>query len=290
MIPPRLFQKGKGTAMKHLGLGLLLLMMPIMMALAAAMQEKVTRFVRYAQGGRVSYGILEGETIRELEGNFLSGGKPTGKTVRLDQVRLLAPVEPSKIIAVGLNYKSHIGERTAPAYPGLFTKFPTTIIGPEDSIVFPPGAADVHYEGELVVVIGKKTHNISEAEAPSHIFGVTAGNDVSERQWQKNDLQWLRAKGSDTFGPLGPAVVQGLNYNDLQLTTRLNGEVRQSQRTNDLLFPVAKIVSYISQFVTLLPGDLVFTGTPGSTRPMKAGDVVEVEIEGIGTLRNKVAG
>ena len=252
-------------------------------------KDGVTRFVRFLRDGAVAYGILENDKIRVLDGNFLAGGRPTTATVPLAGVRLLAPVEPSKIIAVGLNYRSHLGDRPAPAYPGLFSKFPTTIIGPGDPIVIPPEAKDVHYEGELVVVLGKRTKGVTEAAATECVFGVTAGNDVSERIWQKEDLQWFRAKGSDTFGPLGPAVVRGLNYNNLQLTTRLNGEVRQSQRTSDLIFSVAKIVSYVSQFVTFLPGDLIFTGTPGSTKPMKAGDVVEVEIEGIGTLRNTVA-
>jgi 2-keto-4-pentenoate hydratase/2-oxohepta-3-ene-1,7-dioic acid hydratase in catechol pathway len=276
--------------MKHLALAFLLAAAPLLMTWMASGQEKVTRYVRYTHAGRVAYGILEGETVRELNANFLAGGRPTGTQHRLSEVRLLAPVEPSKIIAVGLNYKSHIGDRPAPAYPGLFAKMPTCIIGQEDSIVFPPEAEDVHYEGELVVVIAKKAKNVPEAEARDYIFGVTAGNDVSERKWQKGDLQWFRAKGSDTFGPLGPAVVQGLDYNNLQVTTRLNGEVRQSQRTSDLLFGVDKIVSYVSRFVTLLPGDLIFTGTPGSTKPMKSGDIVEVEIEGVGILRNKVAG
>ena len=247
-------------------------------------------YVRYLHGERIAYGILEGDVIRELAGNFLADSRPTGKSVRLADVRLLAPCEPTKVVAVGLNYKSHIGERATPEYPGLFTKLPTSIIGPEQEIVFPPGAEDVHYEGELVAVIGRRASRVSEAEAPKYIFGVTAGNDVSERKWQRADLQWFRAKGSDTFGPLGPAVVAGLDYKDLQLTTRLNGEVRQSQRTSDLLFSVDKVVSYVSQFVTLLPGDLIYTGTPGNTKAMKPGDVVEVEIEGVGVLRNKVAG
>ena len=247
-------------------------------------------YMRYLHGERIAYGILEGDIIRELAGNFLADSRPTGKSVRLADVRLLAPCEPTKVVAVGLNYKSHIGERATPEYPGLFTKLPTSIIGPEQEIVFPPGAEDVHYEGELVAVIGRRASRVSEAEAPNYIFGVTAGNDVSERKWQRADLQWFRAKGSDTFGPLGPAVVTGLDYKDLQLTTRLNGEVRQSQRTSDLLFSVDKVVSYVSQFVTLLPGDLIYTGTPGSTKAMKPGDVVEVEIEGVGVLRNKVAG
>ncbi len=251
-------------------------------------KDSVKKFVRFLRDEAVAYGILENDKIRVLDGNFLAGGRPTSAIVPLAGARLLAPVEPSKIIAVGLNYRSHLGDRPAPPYPGLFSKFPTTIIGPGDSIVIPPEAKDVHYEGELVVVLGKRTKGVTEAAAPECVFGVTAGNDVSERIWQKEDLQWFRAKGSDTFGPLGPAVVRGLNYNNLQLTTRLNGEVRQSQRTSDLIFSVAKIVSYVSQFVTFLPGDLIFTGTPGSTKPMKPGDVVEVEIEGVGILRNPV--
>jgi 2-keto-4-pentenoate hydratase/2-oxohepta-3-ene-1,7-dioic acid hydratase in catechol pathway len=248
----------------------------------------VTRYVRYARGERIAHGILEGDAIRELSGGFLAGSELTGREDRLDQVRLLAPCEPSKIVAVGLNYRSHVGERQTPEFPGLFAKFPTAIIGPEAHIVFPPGAQDVHYEGEMVVVIGRKASGVSLEDAAAHVFGVTAGNDVSERKWQRGDLQWFRAKGSDTFAPLGPAVAVGLDYDDLQITTRVNGEVRQSQRTSDLIFPVARIVSYASQFVTLLPGDLIFTGTPGNTRAMQPGDVVEVELEGVGVLRNTV--
>ncbi len=251
--------------------------------------EKSVKYVRYSQAGRVAYGILEGDVIRELRGNFLAGSTATGKTFRTAEVRLLAPVEPSKVIAVGLNYKTHLGERPSAAYPGLFAKLPTCIIGAEEPIIFPPEASEVHYEGEMVIVIGKKARDVSEAEAPQYIFGITCGNDVSERKWQKSDLQWFRAKASDTFGPLGPAVVTGLNYNDLQVTTRLNGEVRQSQRTKDLIFSVPTIVSYISRFVTLLPGDVIYTGTPGTTSAMKPGDVVEVEVEGVGILRNKIA-
>ncbi len=250
---------------------------------------EIAKFVRFRHENRTGYGMIQDRNVAELDGNFLSGASPTGRSFPLADVRLLAPVEPSKVIAVGLNYRSHVGDRKPPEYPGIFAKMPTAIIGPGDDIRFPPEASDVHYEGELVVVIGRKASGVSENDAPDYIFGVTAGNDVSERKWQKEDLQWFRAKGSDTFGPTGPAVVRGLNYNDLQVTTRLNGEVRQSQRTSDLIFPVARIVSYVSRFVTLSPGDLIFTGTPGTTRAMKTGDVVEVEIEGIGTLRNSVA-
>lgn len=264
--------------------------MILLAACAAQAQNTITRYVRYRHGSKIAYGILEGDRIRELAGNLFESPQPTGSTVPLAEVRLLAPCEPSKIVAVGLNYQSHLGERQAAAYPGLFAKYPSSVIGPEESIVFPPGASNVHYEGEMVVVIGKKAKNVTAEEAPHYVFGVTAGNDVSERDWQKNDLQWFRAKASDTFAPIGPAVVRGLNYNDLLLQTRLNGEVVQSQRTKDLLFNVAAIVSYVSSFVTLLPGDLIFTGTPGTTKAMKPGDVVEVELEGVGVLRNKVVG
>jgi 2-keto-4-pentenoate hydratase/2-oxohepta-3-ene-1,7-dioic acid hydratase in catechol pathway len=246
------------------------------------------KYVRYAIEGTVSYGILAGDAVRRLVGSPFAAAVETGERVPVSEVRLLAPSQPSKVIAVGLNYRSHLADRPEPRYPGLFAKFPSTIIGPEADIVIPPDAESVHYEGELVVVMAKPTKKVSVPEARDHIFGVTAGNDVSERTWQRNDLQWVRAKGSDTFGPLGPAFVTGLDYNDLLLETRLNGEVRQSQRTSDMIFSVEEIVSYLSRYVTLLPGDVIYTGTPGSTSAMAPGDRVEVEIEGIGVLRNSV--
>ncbi len=252
-------------------------------------QKKITRYIRYSAAGQVSYGILEGSIVRELRGDIYTDAEPTGKTVKLSDVKLLAPCEPSKVLAIGINYKSHVGERTAPGTPRVFLKLPTSIIGPEENIVFPPGAGNVHFEGEMVVVIGKTAKNVLRADATKCVFGVTAGNDVSERDWQKGDPQWFRAKASDTFGPLGPAIVQGLNYNDLLLQSRLNGVVKQSQRTSDLMFDVETIVSYISQFITLLPGDVIYSGTPGQTQAMKAGDIIEVEVEGVGVLRNTVA-
>ncbi len=249
-------------------------------------QPGVTKYVRYRADGRVAFGILDGETVHELSGDLFSSPSRTGRDRRVADVELLAPVEPRKVIAVGLNYKSHLGDREPAPYPGLFAKYPTSIVGPGASIVIPSDAKNVHYEGELVVVIGRQASHVSEADAPRHVFGVTAGNDVSERDWQSADLQWFRAKASDTFGPIGPAIVTGLNYDDVLLETLLNGEVVQSQRTSDLLFNVSAIVSYVSRYVTLEPGDLIFTGTPGTTRAFKAGDVVEVRIEGVGTLRN----
>ncbi len=250
--------------------------------------QQVTRYVRYHHEGEVRFGILDGESIRELDGELFASPRETGATVPLADVRLLAPVVPGKVIAVGLNYLSHLGGREPAAYPGLFTKLPTSIVGPEEPIVLPPDAENVHYEGELVVVIGRRASGVTPEEAPAHIFGVTAGNDVSERGWQRDDLQWFRAKASDTFGPIGPTIATGVDYNDLLIQTRLNGEVRQSERSSDLLFDVNELVSYISRYVTLLPGDVIFTGTPGTTQAMQPGDVVEVEVEGVGVLRNPV--
>ncbi|HEY8537285.1 MAG TPA: fumarylacetoacetate hydrolase family protein [Steroidobacteraceae bacterium] len=254
----------------------------------ATASAEVTKYVRYEKGGRMAYGVLEGETIRELSQAPWLDGKPTGNRAKLGEVKLLAPAEPSKVLCAGLNYKSHLGQQQIPEYVGLFSKFPTSIVGPEADIVYPDDARNLHYEGELVIVIGKEARNVPREQALDYVFGVTAGNDVSERSWQRADLQWLRAKSSDTFGPLGPWIVTGLNYQDLLLETRLNGKTVQSQRTKDLIFDIPYLVSYISKYVTLMPGDVIYTGTPGTTGAMKPGDVVEVEIEGIGVLRNRV--
>ncbi len=250
-----------------------------------AAQDKVT-WVRYRAGGQVRYGTLDGENIREVTGDLFGTRRPTGRVVKRAAVQILAPVEPSKVIAVGLNYKSHLGERPAATYPGLFAKYPTSIVANGENIVVPPDAKNLHFEGEMVLVIGKRASKVPKESARDYVFGVTIGNDVSERDWQRSDLQWFRAKASDTFGPLGPWIVTGLNYDDLLLQTRLNGEVVQSQRTKDLIFGVDEIVSYVSQYVTLMPGDVIYTGTPQTTKAMKPGDVVEVELEGVGVLRN----
>jgi len=274
--------------MPSLKVRLIVVLLALVVAVSAVAQGTVTKYVRYADAGRVSYGVLEGETIAQLDGSLFDDPKPTGRRVALADVTLLAPVEPSKVIAVGLNYQTHLGQRSSATYPGLFAKLPTTIIGPGDAIVLPPDAANVHYEGEMVVVIGKRASHVAEADAMGYVFGVTCGNDVSERDWQKSDLQWFRAKASDTFGPLGPVIARGLDYGNLLLQTRVNGEVKQSQRTTDLIFGIPAIVSYVSRYVTLLPGDVIYTGTPGSTSAIKAGDVIEVELEGVGVLRNTV--
>jgi len=251
----------------------------------------VTKYIRYQSGAASAYGILDGETVRELRGGLFDSPTETGATHRLSDVTLLAPCQPTKILAVGLNYGSHIGNRPRPTRPEIFYKPVSALQSPGGPIVIPRDATDLHYEGELVIVIGKRARNVAGDEASAAIFGVTCGNDVSERNWQSGegkDLQWWRAKGCDTFAQLGPAIVTGLDYGNLLLQTRLNGEVVQKQSTADLVFNCAAIVEWVTGWVTLMPGDLIFTGTPGSTKKLKPGDVVEVEIEGIGVLRNPV--
>jgi len=250
----------------------------------------VTKYIRYRSGPGAHYGILEGDIVHELRGDLFSHER-SGVKHRLDAVKLLAPCMPPKMLAVGLNYRSHLGGRPAPPNPEIFYKPVSSLQDPDGPIVIPEGASNVHSEGELVVVIGKRAKNVSPGEARAAIFGLTCGNDVSERDWQhgaNKDLQWWRAKGADTFGPLGPAIVCGLDDRNLMLETRINGETVQKQSTSDLMFDCAAIVSYASRWVTLEPGDVIFTGTPGATRKMNRGDIVEVEIEGIGVLRNKV--
>ena len=251
----------------------------------------MTAFARFEHNGKPSYGVLKDGRIEEIRGGLFDPVEQTGRAFAVSDIKLLAPCVPSKILAVGLNYHSHLGERKAPDHPEIFYKPVSSLQHPNAAILLPPDAEDVHFEGELVAVMGKAVRNASRAEAQAAIFGVTCGNDVSDRNWQRGagkDVQWWRAKGCDTFGPLGPVIVTGLNYADLELRTRLDGEVLQHQRTSDLMFDIPKIISFVSRYVTLMPGDVIYTGTPGNTRRMKPGDVVEVEIEGIGTLRNPV--
>jgi 2-keto-4-pentenoate hydratase/2-oxohepta-3-ene-1,7-dioic acid hydratase in catechol pathway len=257
--------------------------------LPQATSAKVTKFARFQVGTEVAYGVVEDNRVRRIAGDPFGDWHPTDVTYALDAVTLLVPTTPSKVLAVGLNYKSHLGDRPAPPTPEIFYKPPSCLIPSGAAIVIPQGTNDVHYEAEMVIVIGKRAKAVSVAEAPGYVFGVTCGNDVSARDWQKNDLQWWRAKGADTFGPCGPFIVTGVNYDDLLLQLRLNGQTLQKERTSDLLHPVAEIVSSTSRYVTLEPGDLIYTGTPGKTSAIKPGDVVEVDLEGVGVLKNPVA-
>jgi len=248
-------------------------------------------YVRFRGDAGTSYGVLREERVYLVDGDLFGDHQISQQSYALRDVKLLYPCEPRKVMAVGLNYKSHIGSATPPQRPEIFYKAVSALQNPEDPIIIPAGATDLHYEGELVLVVGKALKNASPEEARDGIFGVTCGNDVSERQWQlgpDRDLQWWRAKGCDTFAPLGPAIVTGLDYGKLLLQTILNGKIVQKQVTSDLIFDGPAIVSWISRHVTLEPGDVIYTGTPGSTAALKSGDVVEIDIQGIGVLRNPV--
>ena len=254
------------------------------------------RFVRYQSEDGVSYGLVDGDEVWEIEGDLFGSYTVTPNSFDIGDLEILAPTDPSKVIAVGLNYRSHLDMAArdlgtsdeVAQYPGLFAKYPTSIVANGADIVRPADSENLHFEGEMVLVIGKTASNVSVEEAEDYIFGVTVGNDISERDWQAADLQWLRAKASDTFGPVGPFIVNGLDYGNLMVQTRVNGEVRQSASSADLIFDIPTIVSYVSRYVTLFPGDLIFTGTPGTTQAMVPGDIVEVEIEGVGILSNQV--
>ena len=239
------------------------------------------QFVRFHANDQTAYGLLEAGRIHQLGGNLFDAPAPTGAVFALDSVQLLAPCEPTKILCVGLNYRSHLDGRPAPANPEIFLKPLSALQNPGGPIKTPLDSVNLHFEGELVVVMG--TNNT--------VFGVTCGNDLSERDWQRGpnkDLQWWRAKGCDTFAPLGPCISTGIDYSNLRLRTILNGTVMQDQTTADLLFDVPTIISYISKWVTINPGDVIYTGTPGATTKLKPGDVIEVEIEQIGKLSNPV--
>ncbi len=247
------------------------------------------KIARFEANGTVSYGLVEGDSVRVISGSPLEEFTETGDTLTLSSVRLLAPVpRPGKIMAMALNYRSHVGGAKEPARPEPFFKTATSIIGPGDDIVIPPDTEQVHEEGELVAVIGKRARNVPETEALDYVLGYMCGNDVSARDWQQADVQWWRAKSSDTFSPTGPFIVTGLDPTALTISVRLNGDDVQSCNSAEMIFGVAHTIADLSKYVTLEPGDLLFTGTSGTTSQIKAGDTVEVEIAGIGTLRNPV--
>jgi 2-keto-4-pentenoate hydratase/2-oxohepta-3-ene-1,7-dioic acid hydratase in catechol pathway len=264
---------------------------PILMFSSTVFGE-VVKYVRFqAGGGKAAYGIVEGEKIRELSGDLFGDWKRTNKMHAFDlkQIRLLVPApEHCKVLALAGNYRSHLTTQPVPEHPEGFFKLPTSLIPVGENVVIPPGTNDVHFEAELVIVIGKKAKAVSEADALQYVLGVTCGNDISARDWQKNDRQWWRAKACDTFAPCGPMIVSGIKYDDLALEMRQNGEVRQKARTSDMIHTVSQVVSWMSRHITLEPGDLIYTGTPGKTTAIHPGDTLEVEIEGIGILRNGV--
>ena len=248
------------------------------------------KIVRFIADKKTEYGILEGEQVQSLDGSPFEPIKTLDKYHKLSEVKLLAPCLPTKVVAIGLNYYSHAKEvnQPVPQEPMMFYKPSTSVIGPEDKIVN-PGCERLDYEAELGVVIKALTSKVSKAEAMKYVLGFTCFNDVTARDWQAKDSQWSRAKGSDTFSPIGPCIETELDLGNTMLETYLNGERKQQVNTSDLIFGVPELVSYISQVITLLPGDVIATGTPAGIGPMKSGDTIEIKVGNVGTLRNYIA-
>jgi len=249
------------------------------------------KIVRFAGKDKARYGLVENDVVYAIEGNVFGAFERGERVGRRSETRLLSPCTPTKIVAVGRNYAEHVAEMNSdiPSEPLIFLKPPSAVIGPGEAILCPPISQRVDHEAELAVVIGRRARNVSADEAPAHVLGYTCGNDVTARDLQRQDGQWTRSKGFDTFCPLGPWLVTDLNPSDLVIESRVNGQVRQHSRTCHMLFTVAELIRYVTQIMTLEPGDVILTGTPAGVGPLQPGDRVEVEIEGIGVLENPVA-
>lgn len=248
------------------------------------------KFVRFESRGTVSYGLAEDSAVYRIEGDIFGEYRVTEEQYKLSDVKLLAPCLPSKIVAVGINYRDHATEMShdLPEEPVIFIKPSTAVIGPEDTIIRPHMSQRVDYEAELALVIGKKARNVSPQEAFQYVLGATCMNDVTARDLQRKDGQWTRGKSFDTFAPIGPFIVTGVDYNNIDVELALNGEIKQKSNTSYFINKAHEIVSYISGIMTLNPGDVIATGTPSGVGPMSKGDVVEVRLGSIGVLRNYV--
>jgi 2-keto-4-pentenoate hydratase/2-oxohepta-3-ene-1,7-dioic acid hydratase in catechol pathway len=244
------------------------------------------KLVRFESENLIFHGWVEGNSVFSVEGDGVSRELP------LTQVRLLPPALPTKVVAIGLNYRDHAEEMKVqlPDEPLLFIKPPSSVIGPEDEIVMPAQSSRVDYEAELAIVIGKTAKDVSRKDAQDYILGYTCLNDVTARDLQSKDGQWTRAKSFDTFCPIGPWIETDVDPSDLKIELYLNGECKQASRTSNLIFDSFQLVEFVSSVMTLMPGDLIATGTTSGIGPMNAGDTVEVRIEGIGSLKNAVVG
>lgn len=249
------------------------------------------KFARFLENGIISYGVVEGNEIIKIDGSIFDVYHLTDQRISLDQVQLLAPVAPGKIVAIGLNYKKHAEEvnKPLPEEPMMFLVSPSAVIGPDETIELVNPEHRNDHEGELAIVIGKRAKEVTVDDALDYVFGYTCNNDVSDRVLQKKDGQFTRAKSFSTYKPLGPVIATDIDPDRSSIRVRVNGEVRQDSNTNDMIFATSEIVAFVSQVMTLEPGDVIITGTPSGVSPLKDGDIVEVEIEGIGCLSNKVA-
>jgi len=248
------------------------------------------KIVRFAADKKIGFGILHGETIQGIEGKPFRHLEVSDHYYQLSEIKLLSPCIPSKIVALGLNYHSHAKELNAslPDAPLIFLKPPTAVIGPEDNIIYPSASSRVDYEGELGVVIKKPAWRVSVDDALDYVLGYTCFNDVTARDLQNKDGQWTRAKSFDTFAAIGPCIETELDPGNVPLETYLNGELKQQGNTNDLIYSVPELINFISHVMSLVPGDIIATGTPSGIGPMYPGDTVKIKIEPIGTLRNYV--
>ncbi len=259
--------------------------------MTSGQNRKTARF-KITGDSTPQYGYIENDEIKIIANAPWLDDTATGNTVQLSEVTLLAPVKPSKVVCVGLNYHAHVdasmSANKAPEQPMLFLKPPSAVIGPKQNIVHPGQSKRVDFEAELAIVMGKRAVKVSSGDALSHIFGFTCANDVTARDLQKTDGQWGRAKGFDSFCPIGPWIVSGIECSNLKVEGILNNSVKQSGNTKNMIFDVPFIISYISEVMTLEAGDLILTGTPAGIEPMKHGDEIEVKIEQIGSLINRV--
>jgi len=249
------------------------------------------KIVRVQTDEGIRYGGVEEEGIRLHEGTPLVAWEPTEVIVPFEEAKLLSPIFPTKIVAIGRNYEDHAKEmdNPVPEIPIVFWKPSTSIVGPGAPIIYPPLTESLHFEGELVVVLGKVAKNVKAEDANGYILGYTIGNDVTARDLQRSDRLWTRGKGFDTFAPIGPAIETEFDpLEGQQLETRVNGELMQSAPITDMIFGVAELVEFITAFTTMLPGDIIMTGTPAGVGPMEPGDEVEVSIEQLGTLANPI--
>jgi len=248
------------------------------------------KIVRFAIDKKIKYGILDSESIQGIEDKPYRHIKPSDNCYRLSEVKLLPPCLPSKIVALGLNYRAHAEETKMPLpnAPLIFLKPSTAVIGPEANITYPSASHRVDYEGELGVVIKKPVWRVSVEDALDYVLGYTCFNDITARDLQSLDMQWTRAKGFDTFAAVGPCIETELDPGNVVLETYLNGELKQHTNTDDLIYPIPELINFISNVMTLLPGDIIATGTPSGIGPMYPGDTVEIKIEPIGTLKNHV--
>ncbi|MFM7719114.1 MAG: fumarylacetoacetate hydrolase family protein [Actinomycetota bacterium] len=250
------------------------------------------RLLRFRHGDRIAHGVSEygSDAVRVIRGTFFEDPVPTGEEVALEGLALLAPVLPSKVVAIGKNYAAHAAEfgGDVPEQPLLFLKPSTAVQGPGDAIPLPAISRRVDYEGELAVVMGRLARRVPAEDVARYVLGYTCANDVTLRDLQGSDGHWIRAKAFDGSLPLGPWIETSLDPTDVRVETRLNGEIVQAAQTSDMVFGVAELVAHITEFMTLLPGDVVITGTPEGVGPLSPGDRIEVEVDGIGTLGNVV--